>query len=243
MSAVEEMAGMDVLCSDKTGTLTLNKLSIDLAASHPMGGEGGGAASGACKALCCFMQLSVCALTDVTARLAVVLSLPLHNSLALSPFCDPFCGQLHRARLPLWLQAGCSAASFTLQPLPFPFSLLYSAANCVTHTPLPTGADVNGLVKYAALSADVVGEEAIDLVLHNTYPDKEHLWAPAGPYRRLKFVPFNPVDKFTMAVVQEEGSGRVMRLMKGAPQVGSGRVCVCHSSYWLVAYLSALDNL
>lgn len=29
MSAVEEMAGMDVLCSDKTGTLTLNKLSIE----------------------------------------------------------------------------------------------------------------------------------------------------------------------------------------------------------------------
>ncbi len=29
MSAVEEMAGMDILCSDKTGTLTLNKLSIE----------------------------------------------------------------------------------------------------------------------------------------------------------------------------------------------------------------------
>lgn len=38
MSAVEEMAGMDILCSDKTGTLTLNKLSIDLAAAHPMSG-------------------------------------------------------------------------------------------------------------------------------------------------------------------------------------------------------------
>ncbi|RIA04407.1 hypothetical protein BRARA_K01354, partial [Brassica rapa] len=29
MTAIEEMAGMDVLCSDKTGTLTLNKLSVD----------------------------------------------------------------------------------------------------------------------------------------------------------------------------------------------------------------------
>ncbi|KAK8953982.1 Plasma membrane ATPase 4 [Platanthera zijinensis] len=29
MTAIEELAGMDVLCSDKTGTLTLNKLSID----------------------------------------------------------------------------------------------------------------------------------------------------------------------------------------------------------------------
>ncbi|KAK9114194.1 hypothetical protein Syun_020991 [Stephania yunnanensis] len=29
MIAIEEMAGIDVLCSDKTGTLTLNKLTLD----------------------------------------------------------------------------------------------------------------------------------------------------------------------------------------------------------------------
>jgi P-type E1-E2 ATPase len=29
MTAIEEMAAMDVLCSDKTGTLTLNKLTVD----------------------------------------------------------------------------------------------------------------------------------------------------------------------------------------------------------------------
>jgi H+-transporting ATPase len=29
MTAIEETAGMDVLCSDKTGTLNLNKLSVD----------------------------------------------------------------------------------------------------------------------------------------------------------------------------------------------------------------------
>jgi H+-transporting ATPase len=29
MTAIEEMTGMDVLCSDKTGTLTLNKLNVD----------------------------------------------------------------------------------------------------------------------------------------------------------------------------------------------------------------------
>ncbi|KAG5068275.1 hypothetical protein JHK85_000652 [Glycine max] len=29
MTSIEEMAGMDVLCNDKTGTLTLNKLTVD----------------------------------------------------------------------------------------------------------------------------------------------------------------------------------------------------------------------
>ncbi|KAF6170310.1 hypothetical protein GIB67_043000, partial [Kingdonia uniflora] len=29
MTAIEEMAGIDVLCSDKTGTLNLNKLTVD----------------------------------------------------------------------------------------------------------------------------------------------------------------------------------------------------------------------
>ena len=37
LTAVEELAGMDVLCSDKTGTLTLNKLSMDVASIFAMG--------------------------------------------------------------------------------------------------------------------------------------------------------------------------------------------------------------
>lgn len=43
-------------------------------------------------------------------------------------------------------------------------------------------------------------------VLHNTYPDKDHLW---DNYERLKFVPFNPTDKFTMAIVKDKQSGKV----------------------------------
>jgi hypothetical protein len=43
-------------------------------------------------------------------------------------------------------------------------------------------------------------------VLHNTYPDKDNLWSG---YRRLKYVPFNPVDKFTMAVVEDKETGKV----------------------------------
>ena len=38
-AAVEEMAGMDVLCSDKTGTLTLNKLTVDHVNCYPLAGH------------------------------------------------------------------------------------------------------------------------------------------------------------------------------------------------------------
>ncbi len=36
LTAVEELAGMDILCSDKTGTLTLNILTVE----HPHGFQG-----------------------------------------------------------------------------------------------------------------------------------------------------------------------------------------------------------
>ena len=32
LSAIEEMAGMDMLCTDKTGTLTLNQMQIQVCA-------------------------------------------------------------------------------------------------------------------------------------------------------------------------------------------------------------------
>ena len=34
LSALEELSGMEVLCSDKTGTLTLNRLTLDKAGAH-----------------------------------------------------------------------------------------------------------------------------------------------------------------------------------------------------------------
>ena len=115
MSAVEEMAGMDILCSDKTGTLTLNKLTVDVTNCAP--GE---------------------------------------------------------------------------------------------------GFDVDDVLKYGALSANIVTEEPIDMVLHDSYPYKDSLWED---YKLNKFVPFNPVDKVTIAFIQEKATGKLMRVMKGAPQV------------------------
>jgi H+-transporting ATPase len=115
MSAVEEMAGMDILCSDKTGTLTLNKLSVDANIVFPMGG----------------------------------------------------------------------------------------------HQP-------QDVLKYAALSAQKNSEEAIDRVLAESYPGYEQLW---NQYEISKFIPFNPVDKYTIAYVTDKQSGETYRLMKGAPQI------------------------
>lgn len=54
------------------------------------------------------------------------------------------------------------------------------------------------------------------MVLHNSYADKDNLWKG---YKMLKYVPFNPTDKFTMAILLDERTGQTIRVMKGAPQV------------------------
>ncbi|CAL8464533.1 g4068 [Coccomyxa elongata] len=38
-------------------------------------------------------------------------------------------------------------------------------------------------------------------------------------YKQIKFVPFNPVDKYTVAIVKDKNTGATFRIMKGAPQV------------------------
>jgi H+-transporting ATPase len=72
------------------------------------------------------------------------------------------------------------------------------------------------VLKFTALSADLRSEEPIDVVCHESYPQNATLW---DNYSLVKFVPFNPVDKFTMAIVKENSTGHVFRVMKGAPQV------------------------
>lgn len=115
MSAVEEMAGMDVLCSDKTGTLTLNELTVDVANVRAFG----------------------------------------EHSIA-------------------------------------------------------------DVLRFGALSASVDAEEPIDMVLHASYADSAALDAE---FETVKFVPFNPTDKYTIAHRRERATGVVTRVLKGAPQV------------------------
>ncbi len=38
-------------------------------------------------------------------------------------------------------------------------------------------------------------------------------------YDQIKFVPFNPVDKYTVAIVMDKESCSTFRILKGAPQV------------------------
>jgi len=115
MSAVEEMAGMDILCSDKTGTLTLNKLTVDVATCAPQG-------------------------------------------------------------------------KFTIEDV----------------------------LKYGALSANTVTEEPIDMVLFESYAERDMI---KERYTLKKFIPFNPVDKYTVAHLVENETGKYIQVMKGAPQV------------------------
>ncbi|KAL6757306.1 hypothetical protein V8C86DRAFT_2626506 [Haematococcus lacustris] len=115
MSAVEEMAGMDVLCSDKTGTLTLNKLSVE------------------------------------------------------------------------------------------PQSIMLTGS-----------VSADEIMKLAALSANTITEEPIDMVLWESYPRRSEL---KTRYKTVKFVPFNPTDKITIATVLDLQTNKIIRLLKGSPQV------------------------
>ena len=53
-------------------------------------------------------------------------------------------------------------------------------------------------------------------VLAESYKERETLW---DNYECPKFIPFNPVDKYTIAIIKDTKSGEMMRVMKGAPQV------------------------
>ena len=62
-------------------------------------------------------------------------------------------------------------------------------------------------------------------VLAESYKDKDTLW---DNYECPKFIPFNPVDKYTIAIIRDTKSGEMMRVMKGAPQVHDPPIYFAH---------------
>ena len=65
------------------------------------------------------------------------------------------------------------------------------------------------------------------MVLHESYPNRDTI---DEEYKTVKFIPFNPTDKYTVAYRQDVKTGKVERIMKGAPQVGGragGRAGCC----------------
>ena len=62
----------------------------------------------------------------------------------------------------------------------------------------------------------ISSQEPIDVVMHESCEGHETLW---DSYKQVKFVPFNPTDKYTIASVVPNDGSPPYRLMKGAPQV------------------------
>ena len=85
------------------------------------------------------------------------------------------------------------------------------------------GHDVEEILKLSALSSQIDSEEAIDLVLVESYHGKEGLW---NGLKQTKFVPFNPVDKYTISHIQDTSTNQSYRLLKGAPQVQHSASCL-----------------
>ncbi|MEW5313699.1 MAG: hypothetical protein WDW38_005244 [Sanguina aurantia] len=80
----------------------------------------------------------------------------------------------------------------------------------------PSGTlSVTEVLKFAALSANTVTEEPIDVVLEGCYPE---LVALKEQYKLVRYIPFNPTDKFTQATIRDEKTGEIFRLLKGSPQ-------------------------
>jgi H+-transporting ATPase len=78
------------------------------------------------------------------------------------------------------------------------------------------GHTVDDVLKLSALSSQIDSEEAIDVVLVESYHGKDGLW---DGLKQSKFVPFNPVDKYTISHITDLKTNESYRLLKGAPQV------------------------
>lgn len=89
------------------------------------------------------------------------------------------------------------------------------------------------LCRYAALSAQINSEEAIDVVLVESYPGNGTMW---NNLKQSKYVPFNPTDKYTIGYVTNPADGSTYQLLKGAPQVCTSLVLPCPAALLHLAH-------
>lgn len=117
---------MDILCSDKTGTLTLNKLTVDHVNCYPLSGH---------------------SIEEVRARLAR------HGT--------PFCRVL-----------GAAGGACSLRAFGTPLSAPQLSSPCLPLPLPPPPPRPRQVLQYGAKSANIITEEPIDMVLHESYPNR-----------------------------------------------------------------------
>lgn len=77
-------------------------------------------------------------------------------------------------------------------------------------------------------------------MLQESYQNVEALYEQ---YEFVKFIPFNPTDKYTIAFIKDKHSGETIRLMKGAPQVNPpSQLLGCLLSLTSLALVTALGG-
>ncbi|GJW84331.1 plasma membrane ATPase 1-like protein, partial [Tanacetum coccineum] len=229
MTAIEEMAGMDVLCSDKTGTLTLNKLSVDKNLIEVF-------ASGVDKDTVVLMAARASRLENQDAIDTAIVSMLAdpkearfgNYRSALSAFKSNdkrtaltllmVQEEVHRSLivgkglLPLFDPPRHDSAETIRRALDLGVSV-----KMITDTSMQvfaSGVDKDTVVLMAARASRLENQDAIDTAIVSMLADPKE--ARYG-ITEVHFLPFNPTDKRT-ALTYIDGAGKMHRVSKGAPE-------------------------
>lgn len=215
---------MDILCSDKTGTLTLNKLSVEQDSVQPFGNF---SREEVLKYAALSAQKNSEEAIDVVSKLAS-LSNRLKNLCwrpklvfcNISVFCTVLTNPYHGHNLfctiiVLW----CCASQLVGTSCSMARLLECKAQAGVRPLVLAYVHTLSGTDHYTDHHVLCIQ------VLAESYKDKDTLW---DNYECPKFIPFNPVDKYTIAIIRDTKSGEMMRVMKGAPQVYDPPISFAH---------------
>ncbi len=157
MSAVEEMAGMDILCSDKTGGWCCVRGGW-LPALVPRPGG-----------LCRGAELIAEAPSAAFGRFACIVQRPSE------------CCRTQHMPAGWWSSARVLIGLPPLRRLTGTLTLNKLSIESGNIFVTEPGLTIDDVLKYGALSADITGEEPIDMVLHQSYPNVSPGGDPVHP--------------------------------------------------------------